>query len=109
MSTLLNTAVDEAGSPDDFLGHAGNDSFVIITRVPDPSAMVKRIHELFEDGIRAHYSFSHAEQGGIELANGSRAPLMKLSLGIVSDRFYHFSDIREITEAAAESRRSAPA
>jgi PleD family two-component response regulator len=109
VALLLNRAVDEAGSPDDFLGHTGNDSFVIISYVSDPSAMVKRIHELFQDGIRAHYSFVHSEQGGIDLANGGKAPLMKLSLGIVSDRFYKFSDIREITEAAAVSRRSAPA
>ena len=45
------------------------------------------------------------EQGGIMLPDGHLVPLMKLSIGIVSDKTQRFSDIREITETAAEMRR----
>jgi GGDEF domain-containing protein len=102
---LLNEVVDELGTVDDFIGHASNETLVLITRANDFSAIEKRLKLRFEEDIMAHYNFMDREQGGISLPDGSLAPLMRLSIGSVSGKMQRFSDIREITEMAAEMRR----
>ena len=103
---LLNEVVDDLGTLDDFIGHASNDSLVLITVADDVNAISARLHERFDEEILAHYNFIDREQGGISMPDGSLGPLMNLSLGIVSGRTQRFSDIREITELAAELRRA---
>ena len=50
------------------------------------------------------------EQGYITATNENgedeRYPLMELSFGVVSPATHQFADIREITELAAQERRS---
>jgi hypothetical protein len=68
-------------------------------------AMVEHLRRTFRDGIRTHYNFMDLEMGGIRQADGSLAPLMSLSIGVVTTETGPFSDIREITETAADLRR----
>src|SRR5574341_250822 len=110
---LIGEAVDQKGTPDDFIGHPGNDNFVLITAKPDIKAEIKDlIEKRFKEGVKSHYSFIDREQGGIKLEDAAGArrlvPLMTISVGAVSSE-REFSDIREITEAAAEERRKASA
>jgi PleD family two-component response regulator len=102
---LLNEVVDELGTLDDFIGHASNETLILITMSEDTDAIDEQFREKFDEGIMAHYNFMDREQGGISMPDGSLAPLMKLSIGKVSGRTQRFSDIREITEMAAELRR----
>lgn len=102
---LLNEVVDTMGTLDDFIGHASNETLVLITVSEDVEAIDAALREKFEEGIMAHYNFMDREQGGISTPDGSLAPLMRLSIGIVSGKTQRFSDIREITETAAEYRR----
>ena len=102
---LLNEVVDEIGTVDDFIGHPSNDTFILITTTENIQTLVEQIRTRFNEGILSHYNFMDREQGGIELPNGEIAPLMKLSVGVVSEKSQQFSDIREITEMAAELRR----
>lgn len=102
---LINDEVDQHGSLDDFVGHTGGDSFVLISRSVDPSELIDKIKTRFTNSIESHYNFMDIERGGIEKPNGSIAPLMKLSVGKVSTDTHTFSDIREVTELAAEMRR----
>lgn len=101
---LLNNIIDEFGTLDDFAGHASDDTFILITRTKDVSALVEALRTRFNQEVQSHYNFMDREQGGIMLPNGSTAPLMHLSIGMVSDE-QRFADIREITETAAELRR----
>lgn len=101
---LLNELIDELGTLDDFIGHASNDTFIVITKSKDIPAIKERLRQRFDEEILSHYNFIHREQGGIDLPDGTLAPIMSLSIGVVSDKT-PFSDIREITEAAAELRR----
>ncbi|MFQ5422077.1 MAG: response regulator [Anaerolineae bacterium] len=101
----LNESVNELGSLDDFIGHASNETFTLITMTNDVQALMNRIRDKFEEGISSHYNFMDREQGGVSLPDGSVAPLMRISIGMVSSRTQQFSDIREITETAAEMRR----
>lgn len=102
---LINEIVDDIGTVDDFLGHTGGNSFVIITFTKDVPKITNKLQARFSEEISTHYNFIDREQGGISQKNGSIAPLMYLSIGVVSSNTQQFSDIREITETAAELRR----
>ena len=105
-TTLLLNEVDDAqGTLDDFTGHATSNTFVLVSHAEDISSIVNDLRQQFDEGILSHYSFIDREQGGIMQPDGNLVPLMKLSIGIVSDKTQRFSDIREITETAAEMRR----
>lgn len=102
---VLTEVVDEFGSPDDFIGHAGNDNFVVISYSVKAHQMRDRLVERFDEEVKQHYSFIDRERGHIVLESGETRPLMTLGVGIVSNATQRFSDIREITELAAEARR----
>ncbi|MBN1874021.1 MAG: response regulator [Anaerolineae bacterium] len=108
---LLNEIIEEMGTPDDFIGHIGGDDFIVVTRkeliIPLRDEIVKR----FADSVGTHYDFMTRMQGYLVIQNDQgeevRAPLMSLQVGGLSADNGPFTDIREITEAAAEARRAA--
>lgn len=106
---LLGEVVDELGTADDFIGHAGGDNFVIITQEDKAPVIRKHIKERFSEEVKTQYNFMDREQGYIMASdeNGQlvQMPLMTLAVGIVSPSEFDFADIREITELAAEARR----
>jgi DNA-binding response OmpR family regulator len=109
MALLMGEIIDEFGTADDYAGHPGRDNFIIITHTPDLDRFKERLSTHFDDQVRQHYSFIDRERGYIlvpDAVYGERqVPLMTLAVGAVSTRTRQFSDIREITELAAEDRR----
>ena len=109
MALLMGEVVDQAGTPDDFMGHPGRDNFVAITMTPDPDAFKEYLTERFNEEVKQHYSFIDRERGYIlvpDTMSGERQEaLMTLSVGAVSTATHQFSDLRESTELAAEDRR----
>ena len=108
-SLLVGEVVDEAGTANDFIGHPGGDNFVVITTAEAAPRMRDRLKARFNTEVATHYSFTDRERGYI-LAKGQegnevQVPLMAMSIGLVSSETHQFSDIREITEMAAEARR----
>jgi PleD family two-component response regulator len=107
---LISEVVDKAGSPDDFIGHAGNDNFVLICKPANVEKIRDSLGKRFNEEVQSHYSFVDRERGGIKIEDGqggSRlAKLMTISIGTVTSQ-RNFTDIREVTEAAAEARRKA--
>jgi len=107
---LIPEVVDELGTAGDFVGHAGASNFIVVTVNSAASQIVERLRQRFDAEILTHYSFIDREQGYIEVSDGAggtrRAPIMALTIGAVSSTDAVYSDIREITEAAAEARRS---
>jgi PleD family two-component response regulator len=106
---LLGEVVDEVGTVNDFIGHAGGDNFIIVTTEQASPQVRKRLKERFAEEVLSHYSFMDRERGYIlpkdSQGNEYRADLMTLAIGDVSPSRFEFSDIREITELAAEERR----
>jgi len=106
---LIGEVLDELGTASDFIGHAGGDSFMIVTAVEVASAVRDRLKQRFVAEVLSHYNFLDREQGYIRIVNKDgkieQSPLMKLAVGVVSPAEYQFADIREITELAAEARR----
>lgn len=106
---LIAEVVDELGTEADFIGHAGNDNFVVITTNGSAAAIKQRVKERFAAEVQTHYNFMDRLQGFMPAskANGvvEKVPFMTMSVGIVSPNQQTFADIREITEMAAEARR----
>ncbi len=106
---LLGEVLDELGSEKDFVGHAGGDNFIIITDEEKASIVRKRLKDRFAEDVQKHYNFIDRQQGFLMAPNedgkSEKHGLMKLSVGVVSPKTHSFSDIREITELAAEARR----
>ncbi|MCC6298834.1 MAG: response regulator [Anaerolineales bacterium] len=106
---LINEVVDEVGASSDFIGHAGGDNFIIITSEDKAAAIRSRLKERFDKEVQTHYNFMDRQQGFVQAPSpdGStvKVPFMALSVGSVSPSGHSFSDIREITELAAEARR----
>ncbi|MBZ0310012.1 MAG: response regulator transcription factor [Anaerolineae bacterium] len=101
---LMGEIVDNYGTPNDFLGHPGNDNFVLVTYSAKPKEMEDALVAKFNQEVQQHYSFIDRERGKIIHA-GEEKPLMMLATGSVSNLNQRYSDIREITELAAEVRR----
>ncbi len=108
-SILLGEVVDAGGTPNDFIGHPGGDNFVVVTTHANSAAMRDRLKARFKEEVQTHYNFGDREQGFIvaKAADGLevKTPLMTMAVGVISPETHSFSDIREITEMAAEARR----
>jgi DNA-binding response OmpR family regulator len=106
---LIGEVVDAYGTSNDFIGHPGNDNFIVITQENLAFDLQEQLKLRFAKEIQTHYSYLDRQQGYIKISsNGSTprtSPFMTLAIGIVSPAQYQFADIREITEIAAETRR----
>jgi DNA-binding response OmpR family regulator len=106
---LLGEVIDRIGATGDFIGHAGGDNFVIITSSEQALQIRQAIKTRFAEEVQAHYNFMDRQQGYIMAPDKEgrmeKSPLMSMSVGMVSPRTHSVSDIREITELAAEERR----
>lgn len=106
---VLNKAVEEFGTPDDFIGHIGGDDFIIVTEAGRLVALRDEIIQQFNEDVGTHYDFMTRMQGYLVVkddeGNDVQAPLMRLVVGALDCAEGPFTDIREITEAAAEARR----
>jgi diguanylate cyclase (GGDEF)-like protein len=108
---VMGEAVDRLGTTDDFIGHVGGDDFIIITVSDKAAAMAEALAKRFDAEVGTHYDFVARQRGYIVYKdrNGQeqRSPLMTMAIGLVSSSTSDFTDIREITEAAADARRRA--
>lgn len=106
---MISETVDETGSPSDFIGHAGGDNFIVITKNEVAADLKARLKTRFAGEVLTHYNFIDRQQGFVQApkADGGmeKVPFMTFSIGIVSPAQQSFADIREITELAAEARR----
>jgi PleD family two-component response regulator len=110
-SMLIGDVMDELGAHSDFVGHAGGDNFIIFTRRAAAEGIKRRLKERFSKEVHSHYNFIDRQRGYMLVPTRAgemiATPFMALAIGIVSPETHQFSDIREITEIAAEERRRA--
>ena len=109
LGLLINEILDEFGSENDFIGHAGGDNFIVVTTEESAPEIRQHLKTRFSDEVLTHYNFMDRDQGYISTTNSKgekeEVPLMSLVIGAVSPTEYQFADIREITELAADARR----
>lgn len=106
---VFGKAIDEVGTNNDFIGHIGGDDFIVITKKDLVSDLAEEMKERFDEGVGTHYDWQTRQQGYLlvkdEEGKEQKVDLMSLAVGIITDEDGPFSDIREITEAAASARR----
>jgi PleD family two-component response regulator len=109
VAAVVGEAVDELGTPDDFIGHTAADDFVVITTVGRSQAIKEKVTDRFAAEVGTFYNFKHRERGymTVQDAGGQekQVPLMTLAVGVITQDDGPFADIREIMERAAEARR----
>lgn len=100
---VFSQSLEKWGGADDFLGHSGGDSFIIITSSDRVETLSAEMRARFEDGVKTHYSFREREQGYIVIQDASgeeqHAPLMTLAVHTLTSADGPFSDIFELTQA----------
>jgi CheY-like chemotaxis protein len=106
-SILLN-AVEELGTLDDFVGHVGEDDFVVITIPTRAQALMDRIKGDFKSALKDLSTVIGQERArAIEKGKRDAIPLLDLYIGLLTSKERAFTDIRELAEAAAQVRRRA--
>ena len=66
---MVSEVLDEMGTPNDFIGHAGGDNFIIITAEESANDIRERLKNRFAEEMLSHYSFIDREQGYIISTN----------------------------------------
>ena len=110
---IMGEMVDQMGTAEDFIGHVGGDDFIIITQGDRVKAMAEALTKRFDAEVGTHYDFKARQQGFVVYkgrdGKEQHAALMTMAIGVIKPDEGGFTDIREITEAAADSRRRAMA
>lgn len=79
---LLRQTVELRGGEKDFIGHPGDNVFVVITFTPDVDALVEAIVSGFNEMAPTHYSFMDRETGYLTIPRGDemhQVPFMTLT------------------------------
>jgi PleD family two-component response regulator len=103
---VLNEAVGEFGTPNDYVGHPDFDDFVVITSAEQGPVIRDRIVAHFNQDVNGYYSSAERENKCITVG-GRRYPLMSLSAGVISPQDGPFENIEAISRTAARSRLAA--
>jgi DNA-binding response OmpR family regulator len=109
---LVNEIVNELGSSDDFIGQLVVGPDFIVTSTSDRlHAICDKLCERFDAEIGLHYNYRDKRAGYIvvndEQGNPRQAPLMSLSIGVLTSDNGPFYDIRELSETAEDARQKA--
>jgi DNA-binding response OmpR family regulator len=109
---LLNEAINEQGSNEEFVGQMIVGPDFVITSTPEHiRSIAERLIVRFDEEIGLHYNFKHRKQGFLEVPDemgGTRqVPLMSISIGVLTSNDGPFYDIREFSETAEETRQRA--
>ncbi|NIP43168.1 MAG: diguanylate cyclase [Aliifodinibius sp.] len=101
MSMLINEVVNEIGTLYDFVGHLGEESFIIITYCDETDNLIEELEERFNERIPNHYDFSDRMGNGITMPDGSTKPFMQLLIGGASSQG-DFADTADIITTVNE-------
>ena len=85
---LLGEVIDELGTTSDFIGHAGEDNFIIFTKEEKADAIKARLTERFNREILPYYDDDSTDgQGSKHFPNADgttgKIPLMAMSIKVV--------------------------
>jgi len=111
VALFLNEAVNEKGTPEDFVGHVGGSDFILTSRPDTIRAVCEHLMSKFDERIGTLYDYKDRKAGYIVVQNDMgeevHVPLMALVIGVIDGTKRSFSDIRELSEAASEVRQQA--
>lgn len=103
---ILIAAVQQFGSPDDFIGHIGGDDFVIVTTPERSDNICNKVIMDFEKKAPTFYNETD-RKNGYTLAKDrhgqeQKVPLLSISIGIVTNESRKIEHVAQIGEIGAE-------
>lgn len=109
---LLGEVVNELGRSEDFIGQMVVGPSFVFTSTPELlPAITNKLCERFDAEIGLHYNYKDRRNGYITVTDDQgaprQAPLMSLSIGVLTSNDGPFYDIRELSETAEEVRQRA--
>jgi len=109
---VLN-AVRELGNPADFVGHVGGDDFVVATSPDRATAIADATIGAFDRVTPLYYDAVDREKRYLEVedrrGNRTQAPLVSLSIAIVTNEGREFHHAAQVSDVAAQLKRFAKA
>lgn len=102
-SVILNEVIANYGTPDDFVGHAKDDNFIMILNGTNVFELVASVKRRFDKEVKGFFHLLQNEHmmDGQKVA-GKTAVL--LSIGIVQQESLKFRSVEDIRSAAREAR-----
>jgi PleD family two-component response regulator len=83
---LVNEAVQEAGTAEDFIGHRDDTDFVIVTRLEKGPALREVLEKRFNEEVLSFYNFAERDEGAISMPDGNggiiKKPLMSAKIKV---------------------------
>jgi PleD family two-component response regulator len=105
---IISNVVEEAGTIDDFVGHVDTADFVLITEPSKVEPLQEKLLVRLKRAISYFYPIKDRDQGFIQLkdaaGNERRAPLMSVTVGVITDRSDSFSSGRRIWRAVKRAQ-----
>jgi PleD family two-component response regulator len=102
--------VDEAGQPDDFIGYAGGDNFVILTEESRAAAIESKLKVRLGEAIPGKYSYVDQQRGycitQTESGKEIRTPLAHLAISSIHSSSHNFTEVRQIMELASAAMKN---
>jgi diguanylate cyclase (GGDEF)-like protein len=109
LAVLLVKAVEEKGSPGDFVGHVGGDDFVIIANPDAMQPVAEAVIEEYDRSVPILYDPADRKRGYIEVSDRRgrlrRFPLMTITIAGVTNEGRHLRHVGKICDIAAELRK----
>lgn len=106
---ILNNAVEEVGTLDDFVGHRGGASFIVITVPVKVEELRDKVVTRLMRAINYFYPIKDRELAQRHVEESSReetlVPLMSISVSIVIGRDASFTKVQQIREALTKAKQ----
>jgi diguanylate cyclase (GGDEF)-like protein len=98
-----------AGAKDDFVGHVGGDDFVVISRPERAETIAREIIRRFDSQVPEFYSEADRARGYLQVfdrqGNAFHAPIISVSVAIVSNEQRRLEHPSQVADLAAEVKR----
>lgn len=108
---VILDATQTIAGPESFVGHIGGDDFVFVCADEAADAVSQKVIEAFDSLIPSFYSDEDIKNGYIlgkdRQGNETKAGLVSMSIGIVSNREQRIAHVAQIGEIGAELKKHA--
>lgn len=103
---ILIQSTQEAGNPNDFIGHIGGDDFVIVTTPDVVDNLCRKVIADFEKTSPSFYNETDRKKGYIigldRQGKEQKIPLLSVSIGVVTNASRKIEHVAQIGEIGAE-------
>lgn len=107
MARILREVFEETNLPGEcFVGHAGADTFVVISMAEKIGALMEQLKRKFTADSSEYYTLESQKHHDVALSD-KRTPAVQLAIGAVSSQIQHFDNVQQIHNAGAEALRLA--